>query len=131
MANTDRNSIGGINSVDQLFSTISTECALHVLHYFKESSEAVASLENLSDFVATQDGDTPSRDPEDTAIRLHHCTIPKLAKAGVVDYDCRQHTVRYREHPVVEEYLSFLDETDESMPLQTALVNVSEIALEE
>ncbi|MFP9192184.1 hypothetical protein ACLI4Q_11080 [Natrialbaceae archaeon A-CW1-1] len=81
--------------------------------------------------MASRNGETTPSDPEDAAIRLYHCTLPMLTKVGIVDYDRRQQTVRYREHRAVEEYLSCLEEADENVPLQTVLSNVSAISLEE
>lgn len=102
----------GLRSTDQLISILSIECNRHVLHYFRESSEHVASLEEIADYVATRRDETGVSDPDRVAIRLHHSSLPKLAEVGIVDYDRRQHTVRYRGHSLVEEHLNLTVETD-------------------
>lgn len=88
--------------VDRLLSVLATEPRRRVLRYLRESSDDVTSLETLAEHVAArEDGST---DPEDAAVRLHHADLPKLADAGLVDYDPRTNVVRYREHPAVEEH---------------------------
>lgn len=45
-----------------------------------------------------------------TEIFLVHSALPRLAAAGVVDFDKRSMTVRYRATPEVEEMLQFVTE---------------------
>ncbi len=47
---------------------------------------------------------------ERASIGLRHNHLPKLAEAGVVDYDHEGGTVRYRPHEEVEELLAFIAE---------------------
>lgn len=86
---------------DRLFWILSTELDRHVLHFFRESSEIVASLEELADYVVSQRS-TEFGGPHQVAIRLHHSTIPKLTDVGVVDYDIRENIVRYLGHPSLD-----------------------------
>lgn len=87
---------------DQLLSALSHGYNRCVLAFFRESSETAVSLDELAEYVAEQDGSDHSS-PDRVAVRLHHAGLPKLADAGVLDYDPRKKTVRCRDHPVVEE----------------------------
>lgn len=51
---------------------------------------------------ADPDGTVDTSRRKRVTARLHHSTLPKLADAGVVDYDPRTGTVRYRGHPLVD-----------------------------
>lgn len=103
----------GITSVEQVFSLLSAENTRHVLLYFYDSSESVASLDQLADCVASHRDEHSPGDPDDVATVLHHSTLPKLADAGVVDYDRRHHTVRYWGHPTVDAHLTHVTEIAE------------------
>ena len=47
----------------------------------------------------------PSIDWKREAVLLHHKTLPKLADAGILEYDPRQHDVRYTGHDGLESLL--------------------------
>lgn len=91
--------------LDRLLSTLATGHGRHVLHYFLASSDDVASLSALAGHACAR-GDGPT-DRDRVAARLHHVDLPKLADAGVVDFDPRTGTVRYRGHPVVAAWARF------------------------
>lgn len=63
-----------------------------VRRYFRTHSTAVATLDDLAATI----GDERDEPQRRVAIRLHHVTLPKLADAGVLDYDGRTNTARYR-----------------------------------
>lgn len=58
------------------------------------------------------DGD-PQSDMETFLVSLHHVHLPKLADAGLIEYDADTKTVTYRGHPeLADEWLEFpADET--------------------
>ena len=89
------------SQIDQAFQSLSTERRRTVLYFFHRSSEDVASVGDLVDHVAARNDD----DRKHVAIGLHHVTLPRLGEAGVVEYDSRSRTVRYREVPMVETLL--------------------------
>ena len=101
----------GVRSKDHLLSILSIECDRPVVQYFQNSSDRVAQLEELAEFVAARRDDPGDSDPDRVAIRLHHSSLPKLADAGIVDYDARSHTVRYRSHSLVEEHSPLVAKT--------------------
>lgn len=101
------------NAAGRLLSALSSSHNRHVLTYLSESPGEVASLEELADHVVDREGGGGPGRRERVAGRLHHATLPKLAAMGVVDYDPRTNTVRYRGHPVVAQYSALLAEVDE------------------
>ena len=101
----------GITSPDQLHSILSTECTSHVVQYFQNSTDNVASLDAIAAHVTSQRDDTEYSDPDTVRMQLHHASLPRLAEVGVVDYDPRHHTVRYMGHPMVDEHYAHLVET--------------------
>lgn len=101
----------GLDSRDRLLTVLSTDCVRDVVHYFQNSPEDVAELDELAEIVAIRTDDPSFSDPERVSGYLHHVTLPKLATAGIVDYDQRQHTVRYWGHPVIENYSTAISET--------------------
>lgn len=62
-----------------------------VLKFFGTHSTAVATVDELAAAVSDRQGESR----REIAIRLHHATLPKLAEAGLIDYDARSTTARY------------------------------------
>lgn len=54
----------------------------------------VATLDALTAHL--RDHEAVETDGIDVQVRLHHVTLPKLAENGVIEYDPRSHTARYR-----------------------------------
>lgn len=90
-------------TLDQLVSALSNEDDRRVLNYFQESSEDVASLDELAEYVARRKTGGDPRSPERIALHLHHIGLPKLADTGLLDYDPRSKTVRCWNHRVLED----------------------------
>lgn len=89
-------------SVDDLLSALSIGCNRSVLAHFRRTGDDVASLPELAAAVAERRDHATTADPESIALYLHHAGLPKLADTGVVDYDERRNTVRYRGHPLLD-----------------------------
>lgn len=107
--------------------TISTETVLHlvadprrrtILRQLRENG-GVTEIETLADVVTErtaqsspiEEADPPtSRTDEQRIARaeLYHTHLPQLADAGVIEYDSRTGTVRYRSHDRVEALLGFV-----------------------
>jgi hypothetical protein len=87
-------------TVDRILSALSHEYNRSVMNYFRESPDSIAALDKLADYVATKS--TGIGSSEEVALRLHHAGLPKIADAGILDYDPRTKTVRRRDHPLLE-----------------------------
>ena len=89
-------------TVTGLLAALSHEHERAVVNYFRDRSAPAASLDELAEHVAGEVRGGEYRSPERVAVRLHHTGLPKLTEVGVVEYDPRSKTVRYRDHPIVE-----------------------------
>ncbi|WP_224448281.1 DUF7344 domain-containing protein [Haloprofundus salilacus] len=88
--------------IDRLYSVLANEDRRAVLDYFDGTPGETASLEDLADYLVDRRDGEDARSHERTLVRLHHVDLPKLAAAGIIDYDARTHTISYRGHPRVE-----------------------------
>lgn len=81
-----------------------------LLCYLRDASEDAVSADKLVEHICTES--TPARDPVQVRIRLHHEYLPQFEKAGLIEYDPRQRTVRYRPDELVETLLCKLEKLD-------------------
>lgn len=84
--------------VDKLLSLLADRHRRIILSYFCESSTEIASVSDLVREIRKHD----ARGAKELTYSLHHSTLPRLADYGVVDYDARSRTVRYRGSPELE-----------------------------
>ena len=81
-----------------------------VLRQLATTDGDVASVDDLVDEIVTR-ADLPV-DRERIAVALHHGALPHLDEAGLVEYDARSRTVRYRETPQVERALHLVRDAE-------------------
>ncbi|SEQ93123.1 DUF7344 domain-containing protein [Natrinema salaciae] len=67
-----------------------------VLEYFDESVAETATLADLARYAATSLDESHDRPADELRLRLHHIHLPELADDGLIDYDYRATSVRYR-----------------------------------
>lgn len=95
--------------LDRIFGILADRRRRYLLYFLVQVEEGLAERSELVDVVrAFESADPASDEPgdEDAVERnLHHQQLPHLARAGVIDYDRRQGTVRYEREPSVEEWL--------------------------
>jgi DNA-binding transcriptional ArsR family regulator len=92
-------------ALDDVFELLASRCRRYILYYLYNYSNDVASVDDIAAFVHTNGpaGIGPTYDDVESAVL--HVHVPKLADAGIVDYDGRSRTVRYRKQPSLEEWL--------------------------
>ena len=101
------------DTLDVLLSALADDDRRRVLGYFCDTSEDVASVDELAAHLADESraaspAEAGAIRPDERArlaSRLHHSVLPKLAAEGAVEYDPRSETVRYRGGPVLERLL--------------------------
>lgn len=91
---------------DTLFGLLADRDRRTVLRWFRDHDDETVSLRTLSRHLA---GERDAQDVDRVTLGLHHWVLPKLQEAGVVEYDARSETVRYRREPDVETLLERLD----------------------
>ena len=109
---------------DALFEAFQQSRRRHAWHYMHSAVEDVFTLDELTDEVLRREGTPKPRDEDasDLAVALHHVHLPKLDDAGLVDYDARDHLVRYSgsEHPTgpdPQDVASLLEEVEDGRGL--------------
>lgn len=83
---------------DELLTILADDRCRAILSHFQDSAADVATVGELVDEISKQDHGGAER----AAIQFHHSVLPRMADTGVVDYDARSTTVRYRGHPELE-----------------------------
>lgn len=96
---------------DDLLAVLADEYCRTVLQYFPHHSTQVAAIDALERFLCERNGQDAGE--AHVAVYLHHTILPKLADAGLVDYDARSRTAHYRSHPAVEAWLNHVSEREE------------------
>lgn len=95
-------------SLDELHSSLANERRRLVLSYLVTHSDEVLSVEDLVDVVAGCE--TPQVGPHSQRTRieidLYHAQLPKLADAGVVEYDPVDETAQYSGSEQLESLLT-------------------------
>lgn len=87
---------------DSIFDLLGNRRRRIVCAHVFTSAEDVHGLGELADQIAEWERDSEAVSASDdhrerVVVDLHHCQLPKLADAGLVEYDARSRTVRYRE----------------------------------
>ncbi|WP_323192742.1 hypothetical protein [Halostella sp. PRR32] len=98
------------NVLDTTFELLARERRRTVL-YCLRASDGQLSLSELVDRVAEREAaeSAPDDDQQETAISLSQVHLPKLADAGVIEYDRQEQLVEHEGDPFVE---TFLDRAD-------------------
>lgn len=94
--------------LNQTFDLLRNQQRRHVLETLYATGEKTLSTDDIADHVLTRVPDATDRDR--VLIRLHHQTLPRLADDGVVEFDPRTDTVRYRGTELVDGLLAVLAE---------------------
>ncbi|WP_167837282.1 DUF7344 domain-containing protein [Halosimplex halophilum] len=73
-----------------------------LLRYLQDAEDKVAQVDTLVECIAQEASDSPPPDRRSIRIGLYHHQLPFLDEKGVIDFDHRSETVRYRSHPKLE-----------------------------
>lgn len=88
-------------TLDQLFRLLADRHRRYTLYYLDETETDVVTLDEVAEYVVerSEPGRNETEQPADSMrerirLALHHNHLPRLAKAGLIDYDARSQTVR-------------------------------------
>ena len=95
--------------MDERFDALARTDRRAVIQFFRDESTEEVTLDDLVTSIV--DGSYWDTDKSHARLCLHHSTLPKLADAGILDYDPRSKTVSYRGRPAVEQLLDAASET--------------------
>lgn len=100
-------------STDETLRLLAHERRRKALQHLSQAEEAT-TVDSLAERVAAEtDPDHDDGVVKSVETDLHHVHLPKMDEVGVVDYDARSGTVRYRPRPTVEELLDAVAERTE------------------
>lgn len=95
--------------MDAVFDVLADRRRRRVLYCLVRDPDGVRELPDLVADVRAEEegGDEPGGVAAEAAIEreLHHRHLPKLADAGLIDYDPRQGTIRYTGSPGLEAWV--------------------------
>lgn len=99
-------------SLDRLFKLLANERRRRILFYLDGKEGDVASIVELIDYVVVHEAESvDDLTSDEVAIALYHKHLPKLADAGLIEYDARSRTVRYRGDGAIGEHLHAITNT--------------------
>lgn len=101
-------------TAEQMFELLRNPVQRRTLETLIESTYTTITLSELAEEIALDEAPSDSEIPTEVAdieIGLHHNHLPKLANAGIIEYDRRSKTVRYRDEECIEQlYYSIINE---------------------
>ena len=102
--------------IDDVFGALADWRRREVSRFFIETDAETASVDDLALLVAgCRPGDAEGPPPAhgDLVAALEERHLPRLDAVGVIDYDPRSGTVRYRGQPTLEKWLEHVTAVDD------------------
>lgn len=95
-------------SLDATLELLANRERRDVLSYLVEAPEQTATVEELVDHLVTRNVERTDERPSHGHVEatLHHIHMPKLADAGVIDFDPGSQVVRYWGDDMLEDWLA-------------------------
>ena len=92
--------------MNRLFGLLTDRRRRYVLKRLQTANQPISLEELVADISAWEDTPPPETSPTDrvneVTVSLQHCHLPKLADAGLIEYDRSTKNVTYTDHPQVE-----------------------------
>ena len=96
-------------TLDTVFDLLRVSRRRYILYYLYDIESKVVDVDEAIDAVCAYEARGTGRDGfpprEEVLIDLHHDHIPRLDDAGIIEYDRRQGTIRFRGSDSLEEWL--------------------------
>lgn len=103
-------------SVDTLLDILANANRRHLIDLLRDRPDKTASFEAVTKHIITEAGRDRGVQPndDDVQVELYHTHLPKLADAGVVEYDIRSQTVRYHSNERLEALFDRVEDLQKS-----------------
>ncbi len=103
---------------DTLFELLKNQRRRDALHYLKEN-DGWATLSDMAEHIAAKENDLPieginSKQRKRVYIGLYQCHLPKMAEAGVVEYDKNRGTIQLND--LAAQLYPYLDVEETAAP---------------
>lgn len=106
-ANGDDNGNGfESTSLNRLLKAVVDQRRRNVLYTLENRGDDVTPLDELADEITSQD--TEFDETAKVRMTLHHKDLPKLDEFGLLEYDSRSGTIRYRGGNAIGDFLDHL-----------------------
>lgn len=109
-----RNTVPSL-SLDETLGLLSNRERRALLAYLREEGDRTVTFDEVVDHLVAQRSERigEQTDRDHVARSLHHVHVPKLAEAGVVEYDTQDRTIRYRPDSRLETWLERIRAEDD------------------
>lgn len=121
-------------TLDRLLNLLTDRRRRFTLYYLRETDADVVTLDEVTDHVATWEAEWKGSTGETRkriCTSLHHNHLPRLAEAGLIEYDARSQTVRNRPEPSLTGWLqphqaelphlrALLDDQNDELPANSS-----------
>ena len=100
-------------TTDELLELVADGTRRTVLRTLIDREDGRARVDELASIVAATAGPSVGNCPtshETVRTRLHHRHLPRLAAAGIIEYEEERCTVRYYRNECLEALLEFIEE---------------------
>lgn len=97
-------------SHDTIFQLLADRQRRDLLRLLAANPSNVIELEDLVSAMQSRHGESSDTARETYRIHFRHHHLPRLADAGVIDFDRRSEAVRYHGHPKIEAVLDLVDQ---------------------
>ncbi|MGQ3722892.1 DUF7344 domain-containing protein [Natrialba aegyptia] len=99
-------------SLDAILDILASERRRALLEYLWNRPDNSGSFEEATKYTIAKIGEKRGVQPnhDDIQVDLQHHQLPKMADAGVVDYDVRSQRTRYHENERLEEAYEKVEE---------------------
>ncbi|WP_428222019.1 DUF7344 domain-containing protein [Halorientalis brevis] len=74
-----------------------------VLTYLREADDRVVPIDELADYVASQESESLSSQRDTITVDLAYVHLPLLDDMGVIEFDRRSERVRFDGHAAIDE----------------------------
>jgi len=99
-------------SVDAILGLLAQQERRDLIQRLQQESKNSCSFEKIVEHLLSKTADRTGERPghDNMEVQLQHVHLPKLADAGLIEYDVRSQTVRYNSHDEVEQLLERIHE---------------------